>query len=315
MLLTAVGLAFLFPQQGADGGLLRSEISSKFTVAIVFLIQGLTIPTRHFIASATNVRLHLYVQAVIFIAAPLLMQLALAILGSWIPNELQAGFVLLSVVPTTIFTAIFMTGQSQGNAAAALFSSVASNLLGIFATPLWCVYLLSTNASALPAIHTLFAKIALLVLLPTLIGQAIRPFCRERIEKLKPLLKNASNWIVLFIVYAAFCNSVVNDIWTTTSRSTILLAFAWALVFLLAFSAFAWLTTPLGSASYADRIAAFFCGSQKTLAAGVPMASVIFAGSGLEIGMLILPLMCYHAFQLILAGALSPALASKGQTA
>ncbi|GAD10513.1 predicted Na+-dependent transporter [Gluconobacter frateurii NBRC 103465] len=39
-----------------------------------------------------------------------------------------------------------------------------------------------------------------------------------------------------------------------------------------------------------------FCGSKKSLASGVPMASVIFPAS--SVGIIVLPLMIYHQIQL-----------------
>jgi sodium/bile acid cotransporter 7 len=47
----------------------------------------------------------------------------------------------------------------------------------------------------------------------------------------------------------------------------------------------------------ADRITITFCGSKKSLASGVPMANVIFAGQG--VGAIVLPLMLFHQIQLM----------------
>ncbi|MNN76776.1 hypothetical protein D3C81_1931850 [compost metagenome] len=46
-----------------------------------------------------------------------------------------------------------------------------------------------------------------------------------------------------------------------------------------------------------------FCGSKKSLATGVPMAQVLFAGS--TIGLLILPLMIFHQVQLMVCASLA----------
>jgi solute carrier family 10 (sodium/bile acid cotransporter), member 7 len=52
-----------------------------------------------------------------------------------------------------------------------------------------------------------------------------------------------------------------------------------------------------------DRITILFCGSKKSLATGVPMAQVLFAGS--TIGVLILPLMLFHQIQLMVCAVLA----------
>ena len=46
-----------------------------------------------------------------------------------------------------------------------------------------------------------------------------------------------------------------------------------------------------------DEITLVFCGSKKSLASGVPMASVLFPAS--SVGLLVLPLMIFHQLQLM----------------
>ena len=53
-----------------------------------------------------------------------------------------------------------------------------------------------------------------------------------------------------------------------------------------------------------DRIATVFCGSKKTIASGVPMAQLIFAGDP-RLGVILLPLMIYHPLQLLICGVLA----------
>ncbi len=53
-----------------------------------------------------------------------------------------------------------------------------------------------------------------------------------------------------------------------------------------------------------DRIATIFCGSKKSIAAGVPMAQLIFAGDP-RLGLILLPLMIYHPLQLVICGVLA----------
>ena len=53
-----------------------------------------------------------------------------------------------------------------------------------------------------------------------------------------------------------------------------------------------------------DRIAVVFCGSKKSIAAGVPMAQVIFSGDP-RLGLILLPLLIYHPMQLLICGVLA----------
>jgi sodium/bile acid cotransporter 7 len=52
-----------------------------------------------------------------------------------------------------------------------------------------------------------------------------------------------------------------------------------------------------------DEIAITFCGSKKSLASGVPIANVLFAGQAL--GSIILPIMLFHQIQLIVCAVIA----------
>lgn len=53
-----------------------------------------------------------------------------------------------------------------------------------------------------------------------------------------------------------------------------------------------------------DEVTAVFCGSQKSLANGAPIAKIIF-GSSPILGAILLPLMIYHPLQLVVCSALA----------
>ena len=53
-----------------------------------------------------------------------------------------------------------------------------------------------------------------------------------------------------------------------------------------------------------EEVTAVFCGTKKTLAAGIPMAKVIFVGDP-RLGMLLLPIMLYHPIQLFYCAMLA----------
>lgn len=67
-----------------------------------------------------------------------------------------------------------------------------------------------------------------------------------------------------------------------------------------------WLTAFLSRKlhfSREDRIAIIFCGSKKSLATGIPMMNVIFAGA--PIGLLVIPIMVFHQLQLMVCSFLA----------
>jgi predicted Na+-dependent transporter len=65
-------------------------------------------------------------------------------------------------------------------------------------------------------------------------------------------------------------------------------------------SLFVWAASNVAGLERDDFIAALFCSVKKTLAMGVPLAQLIFGAKG-NLGLIVLPIMFYHPFQLLFA--------------
>lgn len=309
-LIAAALLAYLFPQLGDTDGPLRPELTTKLAVTLIFLLQGLTLPTRKLLHSARRLKVHAYCLAANFLIAPLLMLGILELVGDSLPTDLANAFLYLAFLPTTISSAIVMTSNSRGDSSTALFACAFSNILGIFLTPLLCILFIPTLAhGSLPLLPTL-QKLSLLILLPLVIGQLLRPLARETFDRLHPRFKTLSTALVVYIVFIAFCHSVTGQAWSSLSLPDLLKTIGLVLLFLAVLSIAIWRWSTIPTSDLPERIACFFCGSQKTLAAGVPMAAILFASQAESLGILLLPLMLFHPLQLVLGAALTPRFAS-----
>jgi sodium/bile acid cotransporter 7 len=69
-------------------------------------------------------------------------------------------------------------------------------------------------------------------------------------------------------------------------------------------SSFIWAVSNAARLERDDFIAALFCSVKKTLAMGVPLAQLIF-GAKENLGLILLPIMFYHPFQLFVCGLLA----------
>ena len=65
-----------------------------------------------------------------------------------------------------------------------------------------------------------------------------------------------------------------------------------------------WLGARGSASTSADEITIVFCGSKKSLASGVPMASVLFAGAHGR-RLIVLPLMLFHQIQLMVCAVMA----------
>lgn len=299
----ALGLAWLVPQAGASGGWLRSEITTRAGVALIFLLQGLTLPAAAMRAGVGQWRLHAVIQGITFLGFPLLGLAWDALAGPRLSPDLRMGFLYLCVLPSTISTSVVLTTVAGGNAVGAVFNAVLSSLLGLVVTPLWVAWLMRSAGRSQP-LGPVAAEICLLVLVPLVLGQVARLRLRLWAEARKKWLGHLSSGVILFIAFAAFCNSVQARTWSrqgtgvlaaTLCGTVLLFLVAWGLA--EALSAWAGLSWP-------DRVAAAFCGPQKTLASGLPLAKILF-GAHPGLGLILLPLMIYHPLQLVVCGVLA----------
>lgn len=300
----AVALAWVWPEAGAKGGLLKTEVTSKIAVALVFFAQGLTLPSAALKAGARRWRLHAAVQLYTFLALPLLGLGFDALFGAKLAPDLRWGFLFLTVLPSTIVMSVALTTVARGNVAGAIFNAVFSNVVGVFITPAWVAWLLHATDQVQP-LGSVLRQIGLLLVLPLIFGQMVRRIGLEAwADSRRKVLSHASNSVILIIVYAAFCDSVVARVWTAHQWTTFAAAAAGVIaLLLLALGGAVELGRRLGFEP-GDRVVLAFCGAQKTLATGVPLAKVIF-GTHPGLGLILLPIMLYHPLQLFACGALA----------
>ncbi len=303
-LLLMVPLAWLLPEAGRTGGWLRAEYLIKAGVFVIFLMQGLSLPTEQLARGALNWRLHAFVQTWNFLWAPFLGLLLVTLSAPLLDSSLRTGFLYLAVLPTTVVTAMLFTGSARGDVPGALFNTALSNGLAVFLVPAWCLILFAA-AGGLPPVGPMLTQLSILILLPMLVGQAIRPFSGRFLSILRVWFKPLSNGIICFAVFAAFANSFHEAVWERTGWAAAGTAFAGVVLFLALVSILVGRTARLVMTDAEARTAAFFCASQKSIATGVPMATVIFAdGMAAELSLILLPLLFYHPLQLILGSFL-----------
>jgi sodium/bile acid cotransporter 7 len=296
-------MASLFPRFGAHGGALHAETTTNLGIALVFFLHGIGLPLESLKRGLLAWRLHLIIQSLTYLVFPLLWLLFNALFKTVIPADLMLGFAYLAALPSTISSSVAMTALGRGNVPVAIFNATLSGLLGIVLTPLLILLLADTHTQGMSLGATML-NIAQLLLLPIVAGQVLRPFVGHWFASIKRYTANIDRIVILFLVYAAFCNSVQSGLWREHGIGLIGATFAVDAVFL---GAILWLSTRIARALHCNRkdeIAIVFCGSKKTLASGIPMAALIF-GANPALGMIVLPIMLYHQLQLFVCSMMA----------
>ena len=283
--------------------------ASKVAIGMVFFLHGARLPREAVLRGLTHWRLHLLILSATFLLFPALC-VAITHLPAWIsPPELASGIVLLGCLPSTIQSSIAFVGVARGNVSAAVASASASNMLGVFLTPLLASLLMHAKGGV--SIDS-FWSIVLQLLLPFVAGQLLRPWIGGFVAAHSKTLSKLDRGTILLIVYTAFSGAVVGGVWSRLSALDLVRLLILCLVLLgvvLAATTFA--ARALGF-SKEDEIAIVFCGSKKSLASGAPIAAALLAPG--VAGVAMIPLMIFHQIQLMACAALAQRYAQRPET-
>jgi len=295
----AIALATITPELGKSGGLIHLDKLTGIGVAIVFFLHGLGLSPAAIKAGISNWRMHIYIQLATFVAYPLLWVIFGDLLLAYMPAALAFGFCYLFVLPSTISSSVAMTSVGKGNVPGAIFNASLSSILGIFITPLLIQAFMGFEGVQLDLMASIIS-ISKLLLLPMIAGQLARPILLRFAE----IVSKVDKYVILLIVYNAFCDSVANGIWGSFSIEMLITSIIiCTLVLLFMVHLIQW-GARRSKFELADEVAVVFCATKKTLAAGIPMATVIF-GSNPDLGMILLPIMLYHPIQIFYCAILA----------
>lgn len=301
-LLATVAAATIVPSRGMVATALDTVVA--ISIGVLFFLHGARLPREAIIGGLIHWRLHLLVLACTFIAFPMFgMGVASVLPAGALTPALLLGVLFLCALPSTVQSSIAFTSIAHGNVAAAVCSASMSNLAGVFLTPLLVSLMMSTGASAGLGAHSI-GKLVTQLFVPFVLGHLCRPWIGREIERRRQLLERTDRGTVLLVVYVAFSASVASGLWQQVPWAA--LASLLGIVVLMLASALAgstWLARRLGF-SREDEIAIVFCASKKSLASGVPIANVLFAGNP-ALGLIVLPILLYHPIQLMTCAVLA----------
>jgi solute carrier family 10 (sodium/bile acid cotransporter), member 7 len=293
-----VCLASLLPVHGA-GAVVAGHLTT-LAIALLFFLYGARLAPTAALAGARQWRLHVVILGSTFLLFPLLALTAHAVAPRLLAPPLWAGLILVSVLPSTVQSSIAFTSIARGNVPAALCAATASNLLGMLLTPLLAGVLLSAQGGF--SIRGV-GDILMQLLLPFAAGQLVRPLIGEWTQRNKTLLGLVDRGSILLVVYTAFSEGVTQGIWHQLGLADLGRLFATDAALLATVLVITTYGSRLLGFSRADEVTIVFCGSKKSLASGLPMATVLLAGQ--PVGLIVLPLMLFHQIQLMVCAWLA----------
>jgi solute carrier family 10 (sodium/bile acid cotransporter), member 7 len=300
-LLATVAVASLLPARGV--GATGFDYVTTTAIGFLFFLYGARLPVKQAIDGLKHWRLHSVVFASTFLVFPLLGLAARLLMPGVLSPELYAGLMFLCCLPSTVQSSIAFTSIARGNVAAAICSASFSNLIGMVLTPLLVALLLSSPGAGGGVSLDSVRDIMVQLLVPFTIGQLLRRWIGSFLTTHKKALSYVDRGSILLVVYTAFSKGVTAGVWGHLSPVSLVLLLVVNIALLTVVIVTTTVATRKLGFSPEDEIAIVFCGSKKSLASGVPMATVLFPAA--TVGLTVLPLMLYHQTQLMVCAWLA----------
>ncbi|WP_291778160.1 bile acid:sodium symporter family protein [Cecembia sp.] len=300
-----VGMIFwakYFPSWGRADSPLPLKFITGIGISVIFFFYGVKLSPQKLKEGLSNWKLHLVVQATTFLVFPLVVLLFYWLFGD-ADSYLWLGTFYLAALPSTVSSSVVMVSIAGGNLPAAIFNASISSIVGIFITPIWMDFMLPEAAVAFDLTTTVI-RLSFQILLPVTLGLLLHHRLIGFVNKNQLTLKNFDQAVILLIVFTAFAESFAEDMFAGHSTVKMLVLAVLMLGFFFMMLALMYGISQGLRFSREDTITVMFCGSKKSLVQGAVMGRVMFPDP-VVFGIILLPLMVYHALQLMAGSALA----------
>lgn len=302
-IISMIVLAYLFPEIGSIKKPFSLDQLATFGVSLIFFLYGLRLSPEKLKQGLSNWRMHLVIQLTTFLVFPLIL-LALKPLFKGTSAEIfWLGTFFLASLPSTVSSSVVMVSIAGGNVPAAIFNASISSLIGIFMTPFWTGLVLSSSSESFNA-GDVALTLTIQVIIPVIAGILLHRYFGAFAEKHKKALKYSDQTVILLIIFTAFCKSFETHIFADLSFRQIILLGGSMVALFFTVMGFVHSISRCLHFSPEDSVTVLFCGSKKSLVHGSVMIKVLFPHSSIS-GILLLPLMLYHALQIIISSIIA----------
>ena len=297
-IIAVIGIAYIFPQWGTADSLFPIDTISAIGISLIFFFYGLKLSPQKLKAGLKNWKLHLLVQASTFLIFPFIVLTFYPLMQNEEQETLWLAFFFLAALPSTVSSSVVMVAMAKGNIPAAIFNASISGIIGIVLTPIW-MGLFVQNTQADFDFTEIYTKLLLQILVPVFLGLLLQRFLGVLAQKYGSQLSLFDKSIILLIIYKSFAESFEAKIFGSVSLLDFVMLFigVLALFFLVFFST--GITAKKLKFNLEDQITAQFCGTKKSLVHGTVFSKILF-GKMASIGIILLPLMIYHASQILI---------------
>lgn len=301
--------AYFFPHWGSKDSIVPLDLIGSIGIALIFFFYGLKLSPDKIRSGLKNWKLHVLVQSTTFLLFPLTVLLFRPFVQTEHGELIWLSFLFLAALPSTVSSSVVMVSMAKGNIPAAIFNASISGLIGIAITPLWMGLFLK-NASAEFELGSIYLKLMTEILVPVIVGIALQKYGSAFVHRYAKQLSIFDKTIILLIIYKSFAESFEENVFSSVSVSDLLFIGLTTTVLFYAVYHLTGLLSKWLKFTPEDQITAQFCGTKKSLVHGTVFSKILFPAS-MPVGIILLPLMLFHASQIFIVSIIASKLARK----
>lgn len=237
----AVAIAYANPNYARSGGTIRSDITIEYlAVAAIFLISGLSMPSRTLARELGNWRAHFITQGLSFLVTPAIMfGFVKAIYSANDPRidkYVLVGMIIAGCTPTTVSSNVVMTRNAGGNDSLSLLEVTIGNVMGAFISPALLQLYLSDSTgfgfgnpakdSSMTALYRRVMKqLGLSLFVPLFVGQVLQNVFPKQTKWaiLKLKLAKVGTFCLLLLIWSTFSTSFYDNAFESVPKATMIM--------------------------------------------------------------------------------------------
>lgn len=291
-------LAYFFPQLGASDSPVPMNLISSLGISFIFFFYGLSLSSEAIKSGLKNWKLHVSVQASTFVLFPLLILPFFFLVKDTSYELLWLAFLFMAALPSTVSSSVVMVSLAKGNLPGAIFNASISGIIGIIFTPLWMMPFIKQTDVAFN-FSSIYLQLITEIVIPLILGLLLRKYLGQWARNNRVTLNKFDKFIILLIIYKSFVHSFEDKIFSSVSYLEMLTMVGLVLIlFFVVYFLTGWIGKLL-KFNHADQITNQFCGTKKSLVHGTVFSEALFGQTSL-VGIMLLPLMIYHALQILI---------------
>ena len=308
-IIVVIIVAYFFPRWGSEESPVPMDLIGSIGVSLIFFFYGLKLSPEKLSNGLKNWRMHVLVQTSTFLIFPLIILAFYPFVKSGQGYTTWLSFLFLAALPSTVSSSVVMVSMAKGNVPAAIFNASISGLIGIAITPLWMGIFLQHSTDDYH-LGTIYLKLITEILAPVLIGMALQKRWGRLAQTYNRQLSTFDKSVILLIIYKSFASSFEKKLFSSVGVVDLLfVSLGTVALFHLVYFLTGYLSKQLRF-NTEDRIAAQFCGTKKSLVHGTVFSKILFPPS-FPVGVILLPLMLFHAIQLFIISIIAGKLAKR----